>query len=205
MALIGDPEHDALAWRFTVAVLRNFHACGLELDPQGLLLVCNVFFKYAEATHDVSLQHEADLSRGAQLLKDEFAKMTKSEALPFCKPTLLHSMRWATLHIYVRCMGIIGDCDEVIAVLEWMVQHRDELEDCNSQDQNRQKMLTRTLVAARISCYDTEYEGKAIDLVKQVDTWKWPDDDDLEQYTGSSNNDSDNNDSGVNIDTDSDP
>jgi len=205
VSLIGDPEHDALAWRFTVAVLRNFHACGLELDPQGLLLVCNVFFKYAEATHDVSLQHEADLSRGAQLLKDEFAKMTKSEALPFCKPTLLHSMRWATLHIYVRCMVIIGDCDEVIAVLEWMVQHRDELEDCNSQDQNRQKMLTRTLVAARISCYDTEYEGKAIDLVKQVDTWKWPDDDDLEQYTGSSNNDSDNNDSGVNIDTDSDP
>ncbi|KAH7382873.1 hypothetical protein BKA64DRAFT_629769 [Cadophora sp. MPI-SDFR-AT-0126] len=190
VSLIGDPEHDALAWRFTVAVLRNFHVCGLELDPYGLLLVCNVFFKYAEATHEVSpLEHETHLSRGAQLLKDEFAQMSRSEALPFCKPTLLHPMRWATLHVYVRCMGIIGDCDEVLSVLEWMVQHRGELEESNGQDRNGQKMLTRTLVAARISCYGTEYEGKAMELVKQVDAWKWPDDSDLEQYTGVLDND----------------
>ncbi|PVH87950.1 hypothetical protein DL98DRAFT_566340 [Cadophora sp. DSE1049] len=202
MSLIGDPEHDALAWRFTVAVLRNFHACGLELDPYGLLLICNVFFKYAEATHDVSpLEHEAELSRGAQLLKDEFAKMSRSEALPFCKPTLLHPMRWATLHIYVRCMGIIGDCDEVIAVLEWMVEHRDELEECNSQGRNGQIMLSRTLVAARISCYDTEYEERAMELVKQVDTWSWPDDGDLEQYTGSLDSDPEGIDSGENTDS----
>ncbi|KAK0113765.1 hypothetical protein ONS95_014015 [Cadophora gregata] len=202
VSLIGEPGHDALAWRFTVAVLRNFHACGLELDPYGLLLICNVFFKYAEATHDVApLEHEAELSRGAQLLKDEFAKISRSTALPFCKSILLHSVKWVTLHSYVRCMGIIGDCDEIITVLEWMVEHRDVLEECNSQERNGQIMLSRTLVAARISCYETEYEARAMELVKQVDTWKWPDDGDLQQYTRSLDSDpEDSSDPGEDID-----
>ncbi|KAH7369787.1 hypothetical protein BKA65DRAFT_444264 [Rhexocercosporidium sp. MPI-PUGE-AT-0058] len=190
LALIGDPQNDALAWRFTMSVLRNFHECGLELDPYGFMLICTTFFKFAEATHHVSEGHRVDLAAGAQLLKDEFAKLCHSEALPYTKPTLLHTMRWVTLHIYVRCMGIVGDCEEVIAVLEWMVQHREELEECNSQDRNAQEMLTRTLIAARISCYETKHEDRAMELVKQVDTWTWPDDSSVALYTGALDSDS---------------
>ncbi|CZT01352.1 uncharacterized protein RCO7_02039 [Rhynchosporium graminicola] len=187
-SLIGTPENDALAWRFTTSVLRNFHECGLALDPQGFLLICTTFFKFAEATYGVSEKYEEGLATGVQLLKHEFAKLSASEVLPYYIPTLLHSVRWVVLHMYVRCMGIIGDCPEIITVLEWMVQHVEELEECNGQDQNSEKMLMRTLVAIKISCHETEYEERAMELVQQVPSWKWPDDGDLESYTGGSEN-----------------
>ncbi|KAH6721215.1 hypothetical protein BKA61DRAFT_590226 [Leptodontidium sp. MPI-SDFR-AT-0119] len=184
MALIGDPQSDALAWKFTVSVLGNFHECGLELDPYGFMIICKTFFKFAEATHDVSEEHRVDLAEGAQILKDEFAKLCRSEALPYGIPTLLHAMKWVVLHSYVRCLGMVGHREEVIAVLEWMFQHREELEQYNMQDRNARTMLKRTLTAVRISCYETEYENKAWELVKQVDTWRWPRETDMELYTG---------------------
>ncbi|KAG4434938.1 hypothetical protein IFR05_009579 [Cadophora sp. M221] len=191
MALIGNPQSDALAWRFTVSVLGNFHECGLELDPFGFMIICKTFFKFAEATHDVSEEHQVDLAEGAQILKDEFAKLCRSEAVPYGIPTLLHTMRWVVLHSYVRCLGMIGHREEVIAVLEWMFQHREELEQYNRQDQNGRIMLKRTLTAIRLSCYETEYEEKAWELVKQVDTWTWPRGKDMELYVGIGDPDSD--------------
>ncbi|KAL2072141.1 hypothetical protein VTL71DRAFT_11484 [Oculimacula yallundae] len=182
--LIGDPENDALAWRFTLSILRNFHESGMVLDPRGFMAICRTFFKFAEAAHGGSEKYDADLAAGAQLLKDEWAKLSASEVLPYSIPTLLHPIRWVHLHLYVRCLGILGHCQEIITVLEWMVQNLEELDEINGQDRNGERMLRRTLAAIRISCQYTEYEEQAMELVKQVPAWSWPDDSGVEAYTG---------------------
>ncbi|EKD15009.1 hypothetical protein MBM_06770 [Drepanopeziza brunnea f. sp. 'multigermtubi' MB_m1] len=183
---IGGPKNDELAWSSTRIALRNFHECGLELDPHGFILICNSFFKFGEAAHDVvSDDYEAALTEGAQLLKEEFAKLSRSEESPYLIPRLLHNIQSVTLHIYVRCMGLVGDLNEIISVLDWMVQNRKGLEEIDRQSANGAKMLTRTLVAARISCYGTEFEERAAGLVAQVEHWQWPDDSELDKYSRS--------------------
>lgn len=186
---IGGPKNDELAWSFTRTALCNFHSCGLELDPYGFILICNTFFKFGEAAHHVFEEYEAPLTEGAQILKEEFAKLSRREESRYWMPKLLHSIKSVTLHAYVRCMGLVGDLDEIISVLQWMVQNRQELEENNRQSANGAKMLARTLVAARISCYGTAFEERAAELVRQVDGWRWPDDSELDTYSGASNAD----------------
>ncbi|CAL3971892.1 unnamed protein product [Diplocarpon coronariae] len=180
---IRGPRNGKLVWLLTRDALRNFQECGLELDPGGFIWICHSFFKFGEAAQPVFEEYEVLLANGAQVLKDEFAKLSGSKEMPYWIPRLRHNMKSATLHMYVRCMGLAGELNEIISVLEWMVHHRAELEESNRQAKNGSKMLRRILVAARISMYGTEHEGRAIELMEQVEKWEWPDDSELESYS----------------------
>lgn len=187
--IISGSKSDELAWLHLVHALQSFHECGLELDPFGFTLICNGFAKFAAAAAHSSEDHQKSIAEGTQLLKGLFADLSKGDDAPHWIPKLLHNVKTVHLHTYMRCMGIVGDHDEIISVLQWMVDNRLHLEENSSRDKNSIKLMQRTLVAARISCYGTEYEARAAALVRQVDTWQWPDDGDVEEYTRSSDHD----------------
>jgi hypothetical protein len=179
--LVGDPKNDQLAWRVVAAALRDFHNCGLELDPDGFHLICRAFEKFAMAT--MAEDQASTVLDGSRILKTAFRNLSESEARPHKIPKLLHSISGVHLHQYIRCMGIIEDYDEIMFVLNWMFEHYRELEQIGSQSRNGPKQIRRTLVAIRVFCSGTEYEEKARRLVDQVERWDgWPRDIEVELY-----------------------
>jgi hypothetical protein len=179
--LVGDPKNDQLAWRVAAAALRDFHNCGLELDPDGFHLISRAFEKFAMAT--MAEDQSSTVLDGSHILKTAFRKLSESEARPHKIPKLLHSISGVHLHQYIRCMGIIEDYDEIMFVLNWMFEHYRELEEIGSQSRNGPKQIRRTLVAIRVFCSGTGYEEKARRLVDQVERWDgWPRDMEAELY-----------------------
>ncbi|PBP15543.1 hypothetical protein BUE80_DR013729 [Diplocarpon rosae] len=183
---IRGPKNSELAWQLTKDAFRNFQASGLELDPDGFIWICHSFFKFGEAAQPDPDKYEASLVDGAQLLKDEFAKLCRSKKSSNWMPRLRHNIKPVILHMYVRCMGLAGELNEIVSVLGWMVNHRAELDESIDQADDGLEMLTRVLIAARISCYETEHEEIAKELVKKVDEWIWPNEGELESYSSNS-------------------
>ncbi|PBP17943.1 hypothetical protein BUE80_DR011324 [Diplocarpon rosae] len=183
---IRGARNSELAWQLTKDAFRNFQASGLELDPDGFIWICHSFFKFGEAAQTELEKYEAPLVDGAQLLKDEFAKLCRSKKDSNLMPRLRHNIKPVILHMYVRCMGLAGELDEIVSVLGWMVNHLAELDESINQADDGLIMLTRILIAARISCYGTEHEEIAKELVKKVDEWIWPDEGELESYSSNS-------------------
>lgn len=189
---------DSLTWNRLVGALKDFHSLGLELDPQGFHWVCVAFEKMAtEALVDglprrslgrsPKTTHKGLVMEGAKLIKDEFAKLSKSQKDSNQIPVLLHSIRGVHLHAYIRALGAIDDHEAIIGTLKWMVAHHKELEAIAEENRNGMASYHRVIVAIRYLLSGTAHEGLAMTLVEKVDWWgSWPSEHKVVAYLGTS-------------------
>jgi hypothetical protein len=186
--LATDPErlceNHGQAWRVTMAALEEFHNCDLELDPEGLRLICQTFAKYAEAAFHKSERHRNTLVETSWIIKAECTKLTsRVKMLSSGSRRLLHHLEGVHIHAYVRAMGLIGDHSAIISLLEWMVQNYKELDVIASQTGNGQRMLRQIFVATRAFCDSTDHEANARALVEQIESWGgWPEEEEVQRY-----------------------
>ncbi|KAJ5924749.1 hypothetical protein N7466_008936 [Penicillium verhagenii] len=112
-------------------------------------------------------------------------------------PSLLHVPSYATIHSYVRAMGIVGDDDGLLHLLRWMSQSADLLNELAGDRLNGQRMIRQTLVAIRLHLeklhpqYTTsdqilvasDYKvQEAYDIVSRTVGWEWPSNVDIQEY-----------------------
>ncbi|TVY41887.1 hypothetical protein LOCC1_G005125 [Lachnellula occidentalis] len=179
--LAGHPKNDVLAWRVLAAGLRDFHNCGLELDPRGFQIICDGFVKGFEATGHVEEPNEVAASLA--MLKDEFRKLSEPTEDSYHLPKLLHAIHGVHLHAYIRALGVAGEYKEMIAVLEWMVRNQEELNFVAQQSRNGPKLLRRAILAIKVFCGGTDNGEKARKLVDSVEPWDgWPGDYEAQRY-----------------------
>jgi hypothetical protein len=179
------PSNNQNTWQVLVAALNEFHACGLELDPYGFLLVCTAFEKYARNHFGSSDQKTSDIREASQIVKAEFRKLIETVEDSDILPLFMHSTHGAQLHNYVRCMGLIGDHDEILVVLRWMVLYHEELQKVSARSKNGLRLLRHTLVAIRVFTDGTDHGIEAQELMENVDIWEgWPGDNEMQIYTG---------------------
>jgi len=177
-------NNDEMAWKVVVAALNEFHACGLELDPYGFLLICTVFDKYARDYFSILKGRPSEPLEASRVLKVEFEKMTETVAdASDILPLFMHSIHGAHLHAYVRCMGLVRDYTEILSMLRWMVKYHQELQHVATRSENGPRLLRHTLTAARVFIGGTLHEQEAKELVESVASWDgWPSDVELQLY-----------------------
>jgi hypothetical protein len=187
-SLVGDPRNDILAWKILAAALGDFHKCGLELDPQGFLILCIGFEKALMASFKFPEEQREDVlgKSQARIVMDEFMKLSAVEVNTTSHPTipkLLHSIEGVHLHAYVRVLGLNEDYEGLKYVLQWMVENHAELDEIATQSANGSKLIRRTIIAMKVFFDRPGHEIKAEELVNSVDSWGgWPADEDSRDY-----------------------
>lgn len=123
-----------------------------------------------------------------------FGMDNKSES-PLDMPALLHVPSYATLHSFVRAMGIVGDDDGLLHLLRWMSQSADQLNELAEERLNGERMMRQTLVAIRLYLEKLQPQSikgdriasdckvqEAYDIVSRTLGWEWPNDMEVEEY-----------------------
>lgn len=153
------------------------------------------------------------VENGLQLLKSEFDQLV----LPASKtsevaeqsmfaaddatstelrvPTILHVPPFATLHIFVRTLGLVGDDDGLLHLLRWMSRSAGPLNEVADELLNGDKTRRQTLVAMRVFLEKLEHAPvdsiriasdpkvqEAYDIINRTPDWEWPSDADIEEY-----------------------
>lgn len=188
--------NDILSWQLLEAAIRDGKKAGLQLDPLGLQLMCRALEKALLASPHVSREEAAPTEGGQKLVKELFASMTEFGEAEYGLPRLLYGIGGPHLHAYIRVLGILGDADEAVAVLRFIVEHQDELQQTAKTASNGRKMLRRLLIATR-----SFFDGYGVDerqvecmreLVEKLDGWGgWPTDEEVETYRAKSMNGTD--------------
>jgi hypothetical protein len=176
--LFGDPRNDLLSWQVLFAALRDFQSRGLELDPAGFLIICRGLEKAIIASFDVP---QADKSASftkcpETVITEEFLKLsgTVNTDSPYT-PGVLHSFDGLHIHAYVRVLGLLGDHEGILRVLEWMSTHHKTLDSTAAQTRNGRQLIRRVHIAMRVFLHDTLHEAKAAKLIESVESWGgWP-------------------------------
>ncbi|KAJ5541301.1 hypothetical protein N7494_006377 [Penicillium frequentans] len=123
-----------------------------------------------------------------------FGMDNKGES-PLDMPALLHVPDYATLHSFVRAMGIVGDDDGLLHLLRWMSRSADQLNELAEERLNGEQMMRQTLVAIRLYLEKLEPQSikgdriasdckvqEAYDIVSRTLGWEWPSDVEVEEY-----------------------
>ncbi|KAJ5648208.1 hypothetical protein N7490_004580 [Penicillium lividum] len=126
--------------------------------------------------------------------KSIFGMYNKSESPPEM-PTVLHVPSYATLHSFVRAMGIVGDDDGLLHLLRWMSQSAELLNELAEERLNGERMMRQTLVAIRLyleKLHPQSVNGdriasdckvqEAYDIVSRTLGWEWPSNAEIEEY-----------------------
>lgn len=185
-SLIGDPKNDVVAWKVLAAAVDDFHNCGLELDPQGFLILCIGLEKALLASFKFPEREREDILGKSQIriVVNEFMKMSEvNETTHRTIPKLLHPIEGVHLHAYVRVLGLDENYDGLMNVLQWMVKNHTELDEMATQSQNGSKLIRRTIIAIKVFFGQTQHESDAEDLVNSVESWNgWPRDSEAQNY-----------------------
>ncbi|KAJ5094071.1 hypothetical protein N7456_009932 [Penicillium angulare] len=113
-------------------------------------------------------------------------------------PSLLHVPSYATLHSFVRAMGMVGDDDGLLHLLRWMSRSSALLNEVAEERLNGSQMMRQTLAAIRMYLQklhpqfatddhndripsDSKLE-EAYDIVSRTPGWEWPDLVEIEEY-----------------------
>lgn len=118
-------------------------------------------------------------------------------------PSLLHVPSPAVLHAFVRALGTAGDNNGLLGLLQWMSNHASPLKEAADEYLNGERMMRRTLVAARVfvegppwgkpSLRDSNDPEKlvfpdvlveeAYDIITKTPLWDgWPSDEEVREY-----------------------
>ncbi|KIN01041.1 hypothetical protein OIDMADRAFT_123460 [Oidiodendron maius Zn] len=184
--LAGDPRNDLLAWQMLFAALGDFQRLGLELDPQGFMIICHGLEKALCASFDVSADDRSAVFTKcpATVVTDEFVKISVTSNINSTHtPDLLHSIAGVHLHAYVRVLGLMEDYMGIISVLKWMQVHQDVLDQLANQSRSGQKQIRQVFIAMRAFLDNTIYEAEAQSIVESVQTWAgWPHETETQKY-----------------------
>lgn len=111
-------------------------------------------------------------------------------------PTVLHVPSFATLHSFVRVLGLVGDDDGLLHLLHWMSRSAGLLNEVADEQLNGGKMMRQTLVAIRVFLEKLQKHGpidsarvasdpkvqEAYDIISRTPDWEWPNDAEVEEY-----------------------
>lgn len=184
--LAGDPRNDLLAWQMLFAALGDFQRLGLELDPQGFMIICHGLEKALCASFDVSADDRSAVFTKCPVtvVTDEFVKISGTGNINSRHtPDLLHSIAGVHLHAYVRVLGLMEDYMGIISVLKWMQVHQDVLDELATQSRSGQKQIRQVFIAMGAFLDNTIYEAEAESIVESVQTWGgWPHETETQKY-----------------------
>ncbi|KAJ6115831.1 hypothetical protein N7523_006248 [Penicillium sp. IBT 18751x] len=105
----------------------------------------------------------------------------------------LHVPSYATLHSFVRVLGLVGDDEGLLYLLRWMSQSATRLNEVADEELNGEAMKHQTLTAIRVFleklhrpddarvASDRQVQ-EAYNLISQTPGWEWPSDEDVERY-----------------------
>lgn len=110
-------------------------------------------------------------------------------------PTILHVPPFATLHIFVRALGAMGDDVGLLHLLRWMSRSAGPLNELADEYLNGDKARRQTLAAMRVFLERLEHGPidsaritsdpkvqEAYDIISRTPDWEWPSDADVEEY-----------------------
>ncbi|KAJ5167954.1 uncharacterized protein N7482_003548 [Penicillium canariense] len=111
-------------------------------------------------------------------------------------PTLLHVPSFSILHRFVRTLGVVGDDDGLLHLLQWMSRSAASLNAVADELLNGEKMRRQTLTAIRMflespqavsmDCgrlaSDPAKVQEAYDIISRTPGWDWPSDEEVEDY-----------------------
>lgn len=170
---------DILAWnliRSTVREMESRHLGIMRLDPAGFRSVCIGYEKTITASAELvdvpnlkSLHPTLHgnvkriLESGLSFIKRNFATIVSGESRSFkgdmehglyaiknLVPRLLEVPVPAQLHPFIRILGLRGDHEGIIDLLEWMSYYAHEIQAAADEVMNGERMLRRCLTAARV-------------------------------------------------------
>ncbi|KAJ9148476.1 Prefoldin subunit [Pleurostoma richardsiae] len=110
-------------------------------------------------------------------------------------PTFYHDVGAVHLHSYTRTLGMLGDVDEMIRVMEWMLNAWDQdgaLEDAKDPSHKESEQMSHVFAFFRAFSEDqvpAEVVQRVKSKLEQLGeekgcTWRWPDTKDVELYLG---------------------
>lgn len=182
-SLLHDSRNDIMACRILIAVLNDFHQCGLEIDGAGFLKLCRGVEKAILASVSINDARRESTSGFVTNIKDEFKVLCETNDITSNLPRLLHDISGVHLHAYIRILGLAGDQAEIITVLKWMTEHSDALLDVSSLARNGSNLMRRAITSAAAFCNETSSQDEARELVESVEFWGgWPDELEIKHY-----------------------
>lgn len=110
-------------------------------------------------------------------------------------PTVLHVPSFAVLHSFVRVLGLVGDGDGLLHLLQWMSRSAAPLSEVADEQLNGAKQMRLTLTATRVFLEKLQarsFDGaritsdpkveEAYDIISRTPGWEWPSDAEVEEY-----------------------
>lgn len=179
--LAGDPKNCILAWRALMGTLKNFHDCGLELDPEGFRHICSAAFNTLPVLQ--TLPEQEEVLSALDLLKGEFAKLVEVQMSIYGTPGYLHQISGYDLHLYVRVMGITGEYEEIMGVLRWVVANYEYLRVASLASSKERRHMRKLFVAVRMFLMETRYMDEAKNVLREIPDWEgWASEEEVEEY-----------------------
>jgi hypothetical protein len=193
-----------LCMAFSRAVDAGMHHDGLVEEASQLIQK----FSHPRTGSDGQETFDAMVANGLDLLKSQFdylvlpASKTSELAERSIFTTVsevhvlsgLHVPSYATLHSFVRVLGLVGDDEGLLHLLQWMSQSATRLNEVAEEEFNGERMKHQTLAAIRVFleklhrspddarvASDSQVQ-EAYDLISQTPGWEWPSDADVERY-----------------------
>jgi len=139
------------------------------------------------------------VKRAHAMLRTAFGELTNTtssarEAASVLKlPTLAYDVSAVHIANYVRVLGHLGDTDEMVRVMQWMVRTWDDetvLEDAKDVGHSQHAVLTRAWTFFRAVAENCVPRGAMKQLESELRklneskgcTWSWPTEEDVEEY-----------------------
>jgi len=100
-------------------------------------------------------------------------------------PTGLHVPSFVTLHSFVGALGIAGDDDGLLHLLQWMSHSFAELNEASQERQNGNKNMRLALVAMRMYLEQSQSKSKLQEGYEIFcrTGWEWPSDEEIGEYS----------------------
>ncbi|TQS36308.1 hypothetical protein Golomagni_03245 [Golovinomyces magnicellulatus] len=184
----GQTKNEILAWKVLRSSLDDFSSCGLHLNTRGFSIICHGFDKYVRAIFKNGEEDQHNIDEACLFIKNEFKKISENSCELYYLPKLYQSIRGVHLHVYMRCLALVKDYEEIISTLEWMTRNSIDLKDILDQESpDSWHKFRRIFIVVAICCQGTRFELSARRLVASVDAWHgWPTDDEIAEYKNNS-------------------
>jgi hypothetical protein len=143
----------------------------------------------------VATAHKAFNSSGIKVASDPDSRVDPTTLIPH----ILSTPGSAHLHALIRILGLAGDFDGLLSLLQWMERFQPELQAAADERANGSRLMRRSLVAARVFLENSWISGndvssgasqeviaKAYNTVERMQQWGgWASDEEVKIYVES--------------------
>jgi len=202
---VGLENFKYLCMAFSRAVDAGMHHAGLVEEASQLIKKST----YPQTDSDAQDTFNTMVANGLELLKSQFDYLVlpASKTSELAERSIfatdsevhvlagLHVPSYATLHSFVRVLGLVGDDEGLLHLLQWMSQSAARLNEVADEELNGGRMKHQTLTAIRV--FLEKLHSRSLDdalvvsdskvqvaygLISQTPGWEWPSDADVERY-----------------------